>query len=113
MYLSWNRPSGRRWPRRLGVCSTRPQPRFPAGRRGSLADKTWCEFDGAVLRVGKTDAAEVQPIVDALRKGNLVIRAMHLVRPSLEDLFFEAVTDPATGKTAPPGARPPPVPRNA
>ncbi|HEX4054489.1 MAG TPA: ABC transporter ATP-binding protein [Tepidisphaeraceae bacterium] len=81
--------------------------------RGSLADKTWCEFDGAILRVGKTDPASVQPIIDALRKANLVIRAMQLVRPSLEDLFFEAVTDPTTGRTTPPGARPPPLPRNA
>lgn len=88
-----------------------PVPGRPA--RGSLADKTWCEFDGAVLRVGKTDPAEVQPIIDALRKGNLVIRGVQLVRPSLEDLFFEAVTDPVTGKTALPGARPPPLPRSA
>ena len=72
--------------------------------RGSLADKTWCEFDGAILRVGKTDPASVQPIIDALCKANLVIRAMQLVRPSLEDLFFEAVTDPTTGRTTPPGA---------
>jgi ABC-2 type transport system ATP-binding protein len=81
--------------------------------RGKLPDQTWCEFDGANLRIGKTDAASVQPVLDALRSAGLVIRRMQLIRPSLEDLFFEAVTDPTTGQRALPGAaspKPPPLP---
>jgi ABC-2 type transport system ATP-binding protein len=85
-----------------------PEAGFPA--RGKLDDGTWCEFDGSVLRVGRTDAGQVQPIVDALRANNLVIRRMQLIRPSLEDLFFEAMTDPATGQRVLPGASPPPLP---
>jgi ABC-2 type transport system ATP-binding protein len=78
--------------------------------RGKLPDQTWCEFEGAVLRIGKTDPAGVQPVLDALRRAGLVIRRMQLIRPSLEDLFFEAVTDPTTGLRALPGATPPPLP---
>jgi ABC-2 type transport system ATP-binding protein len=85
-----------------------PAPGRPA--RGKLPDGTWCEFDGTVLRLGKTDPAQVQPIVDALRARGLVIRRMQLIRPSLEDLFFEAVTDPNTGRRALPGAIPLPLP---
>jgi ABC-2 type transport system ATP-binding protein len=85
-----------------------PEPGFPT--RGKLDENCWCEFDGLTLRVGHTDAAAVQPIIDALRRNNLVIRRMQLVRPSLEDLFFEAMTDPTTGQRALPGARPPPLP---
>jgi ABC-2 type transport system ATP-binding protein len=79
-----------------------PLPNHPA--RGKLADQTWWEFDGTSLRIGKTHPADVQGIIDALRRGGLVIRRMQVVRPSLEDLFFEAVTDPATGQRAQPGA---------
>jgi ABC-2 type transport system ATP-binding protein len=78
--------------------------------RGKLPDQTWCEFDGTLLRIGKTEPADVQPILDALRRAGLIIRRMQLVRPSLEDLFFEAVTDPTTGQRALPGAKPPPLP---
>jgi ABC-2 type transport system ATP-binding protein len=73
-----------------GTFDGAPAPGRPA--RGTLPDGTWCEFDGVALRIGKTDPVEVQPTIDALRKGNLVIRRIQLVRPSLEDLFFETVT---------------------
>jgi ABC-2 type transport system ATP-binding protein len=85
-----------------------PEPGFPA--RGKLDENCWCEFDGVNLRVARIEAAAVQPIVDALRRNNLVIRRMQLMRPSLEDLFFEAMTDPTTGQRALPGAKPPPLP---
>jgi ABC-2 type transport system ATP-binding protein len=85
-----------------------PEPGFPV--RGELDDKSWCEFDGTSLRVGRIDSASVQPIIDALRKNNLIIRRIQLIRPSLEDLFFEAMTDPTTGQRSLPGARPPPLP---
>jgi len=85
-----------------------PAPGQPA--RGKLPDQSWCEFDGALLRIGKTEPAEVQAILDALRARGVIIRKMQLIRPSLEDLFFEAVTDPANPQQALPGAVPPPLP---
>ncbi|MGD0542295.1 MAG: hypothetical protein ABSB33_12335, partial [Tepidisphaeraceae bacterium] len=85
-----------------------PAPGRPA--RGWLDDKSWCEFDGLALRVGRTDPESVQEIVDALRRNNLVIRRMQLIRPSLEDLFFEAMADPTAQPAALSGATPPPLP---
>lgn len=59
---------------------------------------------GNSLRIGTTDAQAVQPLVDAIRARGGVIRALRPVRPSLEDLFMLAVTDPSTGLTMTPGA---------
>jgi len=56
------------------------------------------------LFIGTTDPARVQPIIDRLRAANVVIIAVRPVRPSLEDLFMRAVTDPATGQVLEPGA---------
>ena len=78
--------------------------------RGHLPDQTWCEFDGTNLRIGKTEPSDVQDILDSLRRAGLVVRRMQLVRPSLEDLFFEVVTDPVTGRRVLPGAMPPAFP---
>jgi ABC-2 type transport system ATP-binding protein len=78
--------------------------------RGTLADQTWLELTGNTLRVGKTEAADVQGVLDSLRRAGLIVRRMQLIRPSLEDLFFEAVTDPTTGQRFLPGASPPPLP---
>jgi len=63
--------------------------------RGRLSDQTWCQFDGTFLRIGKTEPADVQDILDALRKAGVVIRRMHPLRPSLEELFFEAINLPS------------------
>ena len=59
--------------------------------RGKLSTGEWVEVQGPVLRVGITEAAEVQPLLDALRAAGLVLRRLQPVRPSLEDLFMEAV----------------------
>jgi ABC-2 type transport system ATP-binding protein len=79
-----------------GVLNLQVPPPF----RGKLADATWCELDGVFLRLGRTDPAAVQDVLDALRRQGLVIRRMHLVRPSLEELFFEAVANTALGAGA-------------
>ena len=47
----------------------------------------------------------VQPLIDALRSARLTVRAVKPIRPSLEDLFMEAVTDPNTGRALAPGAK--------
>jgi ABC-2 type transport system ATP-binding protein len=82
-----------------------PVVRLPA-MRGKLPSGEWVELDGTTLRIGVTDAAAIQPIVDSIRLAGLVIRRIQPVRQSLEDLFMEAVTDPTTGMAATPGAGP-------
>jgi hypothetical protein len=57
-----------------------------------------------MIRVEGTDASSVQPVIDALRAHDAVIRAMRPVRPSLEDLFIEAITDKESGKVSGVGA---------
>ncbi len=73
-----------------------PPPKLPTGEEVSLS--------GSMLTVKTADPVRVQPIVDALRAQGAVIRSMKPVRPSLEDLFMQAVTDPATGEILKPGA---------
>jgi len=60
-----------------------------------------------VLKTKRVEA--VQPLIDALRAGGLMIRGVRDARPSLEDLFIRAVTDVSTGKVLSPGAGDTPV----
>ena len=62
------------------------------------------EIDGWTLRVRTTDAGAVQPVLDALRSVGAVVRSARPVKPSLEDLFMQAVRDPETGEVLEPGA---------
>jgi ABC-2 type transport system ATP-binding protein len=55
------------------------------------AAPTWVELERATLRLGAREPGEVQPVLDRLRAGGLTIRRMLPVRPTLEDLFIEAV----------------------
>jgi ABC-2 type transport system ATP-binding protein len=71
---------------------------------GELATGETFTIDHSFIRVKTTDPAPLQPVIDALRARQLTIRALRPVRPSLEDLFMEAVTDPTTGKALGPGA---------
>jgi ABC-2 type transport system ATP-binding protein len=64
-------------------------------------------LDKSTLRVRTNEAAVMQPLIDALRARGAIIRSMRPVRPSLEDLFMEAVTDPVTGAVLAPGAAAP------
>jgi len=59
--------------------------------RGKLAGGQWAELRGFVLSVGTTDPTDVQPILDKLRDTGFMIRRVQPVRPSLEELFIEAV----------------------
>jgi ABC-2 type transport system ATP-binding protein len=63
----------------------------PLVERLTLPGGVHAEVDRNVLRVARTDAAAVQPVIDALRAAGLVIGRVQLVRPSLEDLFIEAM----------------------
>ncbi len=62
--------------------------------RGALPSGHWTELDGTTLRVGTTEAADVQPLLDACRAAGLTIRRVQSVRPSLEDLFVATVAEP-------------------
>jgi ABC-2 type transport system ATP-binding protein len=74
--------------------------------RGTLPDGKWIELDGPILRIGSTDPADVQSLLDGARQRGLIVRRVQQMRVSLEDLFIEAVTDPVSGKSMTPGAGP-------
>ena len=61
------------------------------------------EIEGAVIRIGSTDPQTIQPMIDALRRAGLIIQRVQFVRPSLEDLFFDAVAAKPAGANG--GAR--------
>jgi ABC-2 type transport system ATP-binding protein len=44
-----------------------------------------------ILSINTTDPAHIQEILDALRRGGLMIRRIQQLRPSLEELFMGAV----------------------
>ncbi len=72
--------------------------------RGTLPTGEHVEVEGAVIRIDTDEAARVQQVIDALRARGALIRSVRPVRPSLEDLFMRAVTDPRTGAILDPGA---------
>ena len=76
---------------------------------GSLSTGVVVRVEGGVMRVDTTDAATVQPLLDGVRQAGLTVRRVQPVRPSLEDLFMEAVTDADSGQARPPGAARPGV----
>jgi ABC-2 type transport system ATP-binding protein len=74
------------------------------GLRAELATGQWVEIEKNLIRIGGDDAEAIQPVIDALRERNAIIRSIRPQRPSLEDLFMRAVTDPRTGEVLSPGA---------
>lgn len=62
------------------------------------------EVDGPRVVLSTVEARDIQPAIDAIRGAGIEIRAIRSQRPSLEDLFMAAVTDPTTGKEYKPGA---------
>jgi ABC-2 type transport system ATP-binding protein len=73
-----------------------PPPLARTLERGHLPTGHWIEIDGPTLRVGITDPAALQPLIDQLRAAGTTLQRVQLVRPSLEDLFIEAVSPPAS-----------------
>ncbi|CAN5426608.1 ABC transporter ATP-binding protein [soil metagenome] len=70
---------------------------------GKLPAGYWLELQGNILRIGTTDPIEAQPMLDALRSAGLIVRRFQQVRPSLEDLFIDAIS--AQQAESRPGAR--------
>ncbi|HHN78004.1 MAG TPA: ABC transporter ATP-binding protein [Phycisphaerales bacterium] len=60
--------------------------------------------EGATLVLPTTEPARVQPVIDEARRRGGTIVSVRLGKPSLEDLFMQAVTDPNTGDVLRPGA---------
>ncbi len=77
---------------------------------GSIAEAASGRFDQPVRSEGRTlvlpttDPARVQPVIDEIRGRGVTITAVRLRKPSLEDLFMQAVTDRETGEVLRPGA---------
>lgn len=76
------------------------------GAEGTLRAALGEHADGLALDHGKVripgDAPEaVQPVIDRLRAARVVIRSVRPHRPSLEDLFMDAVTTEDGGTLAP------------
>ncbi|NRA58262.1 MAG: ATP-binding cassette domain-containing protein [Phycisphaerales bacterium] len=61
------------------------------GMRGELATGESVEVHGNRLWIGTTDAGTIQPVLDAIRAKGGVIKEVRTHRPSLEDLFMQAV----------------------
>ncbi len=70
----------------------------------ALASGERVEFSGPKVTVWSESAAVVSPVVTAAVSRGIVLKSMRPVRPTLEDLFMQAVTDPETGKELRPGA---------
>lgn len=62
--------------------------------RGTLAGGEWIELAGLTLRVGIIEPGQVQPIIDALRSQQLIVRRVQAMKSTLEDLFLSTVTGP-------------------
>jgi ABC-2 type transport system ATP-binding protein len=80
----------------------------PVLSRGTLNGTVAVEAGHDTLSISTSDATVVQPMIDALRARGLTIKAVRPTRPSLEDLFMRAVSDPASGRALAPGAAVPP-----
>jgi len=79
-----------------------------AGREDTLktiaAQTPGATLAGGTFTFNSADPLPVQPLIDRLRGAGIVIRSIRSLRPSLEDLFMQAVTDPTSGKVLTPGA---------
>jgi ABC-2 type transport system ATP-binding protein len=90
--------------------SVPPLPSAPLPLVGQLPGGRRVEIDGACIRLAAADAAEIQPVIDALRRASLVIRAVTPVRQSLEEFFIQTVQSQASGSLGARRGGPPPIP---
>jgi ABC-2 type transport system ATP-binding protein len=71
------------------------RPDVIASLRASFREGINVELVDKTVQIGTTDPNEVQPALDALRNAGAVIRRVAPYRPSLEDLFMDAVREQA------------------
>jgi ABC-2 type transport system ATP-binding protein len=88
-------------------------PPAPGAWVGQLPGGRRVDLEGACIRLAAQDAADIQDVIDALRRASLTIKAVSPVRQSLEDFFIQTVESqpPAVGRHV--GGLPPPPPPNA
>ena len=68
--------------------------------KGTLPTGQAVELDGNVVRIHTDQPAGIQPVIDALRRRELMIHSVRLIRQSLEDFFIETVADLHNGRPA-------------
>jgi len=70
---------------------------LPSIPKCQLPDGIWLELEkgdlSTIIKVGTPDPLRVQDILDRLRQHRCIIKRLEMVRPSLEELFMEAVND--------------------
>ncbi|MEM7755025.1 MAG: ABC transporter ATP-binding protein [Planctomycetota bacterium] len=74
------------------------------GEDRALGSGEKVDVAGSTVRVYTEEATVVAPVLAKALDMGLLVRSMKPVRPTLEDLFMQAVTDPETGKELKPGA---------
>lgn len=72
---------------------------------GTLPSGETVELDGNLVRIHTDQPAGVQAVIDALRRRDLTIHSVQLIRQSLEDYFIETVAESHNGQPAGAGAR--------
>jgi ABC-2 type transport system ATP-binding protein len=75
------------------------RPDLVASIQASLRDGVKLDVSEKSIQLGTTEPRDVQPVLDLLRGSGAVIRRLTPVRPSLEDLFIEALGGHAGGKS--------------
>ncbi len=84
----------------VSIASGTSPPATPSakqGVKGALPDGRWTEQLGNTLRIGESEPAKVQSLIDRLRDAGLVIRRVQPIQPTLEELFMEAVEEVTGG----------------
>ena len=75
-------------------------PTCGSAEKGTLPTGQAVELDGNVVRIHTDQPAGIQPVIDALRRRDLAIHSVRLIRQSLEDFFIETVADLHNGRPA-------------
>jgi len=70
---------------------------LPVGCKKVLGERDGIEFGEGKVDIYLDDALEVQPILDELRKHDVVVEGLSSTKQSLEDLFLEAVENVGPG----------------
>ena len=87
----------------IAVLEPPPASGQPPTVRGTLKTGEKIEMVGLTLQLGTSNPIRVQALLDELRAHSYVLKTVRQFRPSLEDLFMEAVTD-SQGRHSKPGA---------
>ena len=66
-------------------------------------ERFWAQVAWPVLQLGTIDPSQIQEVIDWLRAAGCVIRRVQAVRPTLEEMFFDAV---GANPSRPPPLRP-------